>query len=87
LKKFHADETMSLYSKIRLYVDEVSRMNALLKKNKNQDPCGDDIFLSGKPPKDLRQLPVTVLTPESSITHGGPGDTGTLTLCQSSEQE
>ena len=31
LKKFHADETLGLYSKIKLYVDEVTRLQERLK--------------------------------------------------------
>ena len=81
LKKFHANETLELYSKINLYIDEVTRLQEKLRK-RNNDTEGD-IFTSDKNTKDLRQLVGKVITPDT--TSYGPS--GTFTLCQSSEEE
>ena len=52
LKKFHANETLELYSKINLYIDEVTRLQEKLRIRNNDTEC--DIFTSDKNTKDLR---------------------------------
>lgn len=46
LKKYHADNTIGLYSKIKLYVDEVTRLQERLKQK--ETIFQNDIFTSDK---------------------------------------
>ena len=83
LKKFHANETLELYSKINLYVDEVTRLQEKLRYRNNE--TDEDIFTSGKihHKKDLVQLVGKVITPDNTSAE----QSGTYTLCQSSTEE